>query len=93
MKVVRDVFGNTRYYNKANQLHRLDGPAVVCKYGYEAWFRNGKRHRDDGPALVYVNGYKVWYRDGIAYETEEEWEDARCPSIEEAAAMFKEIQS
>jgi hypothetical protein len=30
--------------------------------------------------------------DGKRYKTEKAWEKACCPSIEEAAAMFKEVQ-
>jgi len=137
----RDVslFGTVRYYNKADQLHREGGPAVICVNGHKEWFIEGARHRTDGPAVEYDNEDKAWYQngklhrlDGPAYEgsdgtkewwiegkrhrldgpaverhaggkewwikgkyyrTEEEWLYARCPSIEEVAAMFKEVQS
>ena len=87
-----DSDGNVSYYNKANQLHRLDGPAVEYADGTKYWYMEGKKHRLDGPALERANGYKEWYIDGKYYRTEKEWEKARCPSIEEAAAMFKEVR-
>ena len=67
--IVRVYDNRTEWYNKANQLHRLDGPAVE-----------------------WSNGYKEWWIEGKYYATEKEWEKARCPSLEEAAAMFKEVQ-
>jgi len=71
----------------------LDGPALERSNGYKEWYQNGKLHRLDGPAYEGSDGYKEWYIDGKYYRTEKEWEKARCPSIEEAAAMFKELQS
>ena len=77
-----------------NTIHRDDGgPAVSYASGHKMWCRHGKRHRLDGPAVEHSDGYKAWYIEGKQYRTEKEWEKARCPSIEEAAAMFKELQS
>ena len=50
--------------NSAGQLHRDDGPAVVCPNGEQAWYRNGQLHRDDGPAVVPPDGGQEWYRNG-----------------------------
>ncbi len=59
-----DRFGNVRYYNEQNQLHRVDGPAIESANGYKEWWQNGKLHRDDGPAAEWANGDKVWYQNG-----------------------------
>ena len=75
------------------KLHRLDGPAVDWVDEYKAWCQNGKLHRLDGPAREWGDGSKEWWLNGKYYKTEKEWEDARCPSIEEAIKMFKEVQS
>ena len=82
----------TEWYNKERRLHRLDGPAVERSNGSKEWYQNGKHHRLDGPAVEYSDGSKSWYIDGKYYKTEKEWERARCPSLEEVAAMFKEVQ-
>ena len=112
--VRRDIHGNTGYYNKEGQYHRLDGPAVEYANGDKAWYQNGmchredgpavewssgskewwvegKLHRTDGPALELRNGLKGWWVDGKEY-TEEKWKKIYCPSVEEVAAMFKEVQ-
>ena len=73
------------------KLHRLDGPAVDWADEYKAWYQNGKLHRLDGPAREWSNGDKEWWLNGKYYKTEKEWEKARCPSIEEAVAMFKGV--
>ncbi len=36
------VSGDIIYLNDNNELHRIDGPAIICKDGGEYWFENGK---------------------------------------------------
>jgi len=60
--------GETCYYKNRGETiyHRLDGPALVSKGGYKAWYVNNKRHRfDGGPAVEYSNGHKLWYVNGV----------------------------
>lgn len=47
------------------KLHRLDGPALSFKDGYQAWYKHGIRHRIGGPALI-DPGMKMetWYEEG-----------------------------
>ena len=52
------------WYNKKDQLHRLDGPAVEYAEGFKEWWAEGKLHRLDGPAIEYADGHKAWYVDG-----------------------------
>jgi hypothetical protein len=59
-----DSDGNVSYYNKANQLHRLDGPAVEYVDGSKEWWQNGQLHRLDGPAREYSAVPKEWYKSG-----------------------------
>jgi hypothetical protein len=59
-----DSDGNVSYYNKANQLHLLDGPAVEYVDGSKYWWFEGKLHRFDGPAVEYADGTKYWYMEG-----------------------------
>lgn len=56
------------YYNEANLLHRLDGPAYEdCEIGQFCWYINSQRHREDGPAVIYRDGYQAWYRNGLRH--------------------------
>jgi hypothetical protein len=50
--------------NEKGELHRTDGPAVVCEDGYQVWYLNGKRHRVDGPAVEDTDGSREWWVDG-----------------------------
>jgi hypothetical protein len=45
-------------------LHRLDGPAVICKDGYQAWYINDQLHRTDGPAIIDQKEGQEWYVNG-----------------------------
>ena len=47
-----------------DQLHRLDGPAVVGADGYTEYHLNGLLHRQDGPAVVWPNGSQEWWLNG-----------------------------
>ena len=57
-------YGIHKYYNSADQLHRTNGPAVLCADGTELWYQNGLRHRTDGPAIMWPDGHKWWYING-----------------------------
>jgi len=76
MKIVTDKFGNKKYYNKKNQLHREDGPAVEYYIGDKVWYLNGEIHRLDGAAFETENGFKEWYYKGksIPVSSQEEFE-------------------
>ena len=63
-RVVVDSDGSRRYYNADGQLHREDGPAVVCSSGTREWWQNGQLHREDGPAQVGSDGTKLWCING-----------------------------
>jgi len=47
-----------------DKLHKLDGPAIVCKDGDKEWWVNGNLHRIDGPAIEFNDGDKDWYING-----------------------------
>lgn len=50
-----------------DDLHRDNGPAVLCHDGYELWYRHGELHRDNGPAYIKPNGAGRWYLNGRLY--------------------------
>ena len=50
--------------NENEELHCVDGPAVVRADGYRAWYLNGKLHCTDGPAVVWPDGSCEWWVDG-----------------------------
>ena len=60
--------------NKA--YHRADGPAIVCKNGYEVWYVHGIRHRWEGPAVKQKGGGYEWWVRGIKLTSDEKkfWE-------------------
>ena len=70
-RVEVDKLGTRRYYNKADQLHRDDGPAVEYADGLKVWYQNGLRHRTDGPAIEWNDGRKWWYINGRMMPEEE----------------------
>lgn len=57
-------WGTRRYFNSANQLHRIDGPAIEWAIGTKEWWQNGQRHRTDGAAIEWWDGDKRWYQNG-----------------------------
>ena len=65
-----DKRGTRRYFNGANQLHRLNGPAIECSDGHKEWIQNGLRHRTDGPAIELADGTKHWCRNGLLHRTD-----------------------
>ena len=52
-----------RWYDENNNLHREDGPAVICTYGSQFWYKHGKQHREDGPAVISTT-YEEWWCNG-----------------------------
>ena len=65
LRVVVDKFGSRRHYNRAKQLHREDGPAIIFPNSAVVWFQNGLRHCKDGPAIIWANGDKEWWVHGV----------------------------
>jgi hypothetical protein len=43
--------GGQQWY-KNSELHKDNGPAVICANGNEYWYINGERHRINGPAII-----------------------------------------
>ena len=64
-----DKNGMRRYYNKAGQLHRDDGPAAEWN-GVTFWYQNGHYHRTDGPAIQHADGTTCWYQNGQRHRTD-----------------------
>lgn len=64
LRKVIDNFGNVHYYNKDDQRHRINGPAVIYVNGSERWYQHGKLHREDGPAIHRIDGDMYWYQHG-----------------------------
>ncbi len=56
-----DRFGNVRYYNEQNQLHRVDGPTVEYANGDKSYYLHGICHREDGPAIDWIITKEWWY--------------------------------
>ena len=59
-----DRIGTIRYRNEKNELHRVNGPAVIYNNGKKIWCQYGEKHRTNGPAVIWANGTKEWYRNG-----------------------------
>lgn len=53
-----------RIWRNGNQVHRVDGPAIIRKNGNQEWWINGVRHRDNGPAIETKDGTNIWYQHG-----------------------------
>ena len=60
--------GTKRWYNDKDQIHRLDGPAILYPNGTEFWYKNNKLHRTDGPAVTYKDGEELWFINGKRVE-------------------------
>lgn len=58
-KCFKARFGEV-WKNKANQVHRTDGPAVIAG-AVKQWWINGQMHRTDGPACMGYKGKNFWY--------------------------------
>jgi hypothetical protein len=52
------------------ELHRENGPAVICKDGYTCYKIYGKMHREDGPAIIYPDGGESWFLNGNLHRTD-----------------------
>jgi hypothetical protein len=51
------------FYFKDKKFHNMDGPAIIRKNCYQAWYMDGFPHRDpmtDEPTIISKNGYQ-WY--------------------------------
>lgn len=53
-----------------DQLHRLDGPAVMLQSGEVRWYTNDQCHRTNGPAVFYPDGTQAWYFNGTRHRTD-----------------------
>ena len=53
--------GTVVYLDEEGQVHRDDGPAVICQDGTEEWFKHGQLHRIGGPAVCRAGVYQEWY--------------------------------
>jgi len=51
----------TEWYNKSNQLHRENGPAIEWANGDKSYYINGELHRENGAALEWADGDKAYY--------------------------------
>ena len=69
-RIVVNEEGARRYYNAANQLHRIDGPAIECGNGDRYWCQNSLIHRTDGPAIECTDNSKYWYQNGKLHRTD-----------------------
>jgi hypothetical protein len=65
MKSTKEVDdnGTIRWFDEKGRLHREDGPAIIMKNGYQAWYKEGKYHRDGGPAIITKSGSKKWFKE------------------------------
>ena len=56
------------YWTEDGRFHRVDGPAIIKKYGREEWYQNGVHHRVGGPAVIWVKGgRKAWFLNGVRH--------------------------
>lgn len=59
--------GTYEFYNKNNELHNTEGPAVVKSNGTIEYWENGKLHRIDEPAIQRLDGSFEWWVGGIQH--------------------------
>jgi len=57
--------GDKVWYNSEGELHRENGPAVICPNAYTVYWVNGKIHRLDGPAVIFYNGTEEFWEYGV----------------------------
>lgn len=72
-KMTIDEEGNEFWFNEKGYLHREDGPAIECRNGYKAYYKNDLRHRIEGASVEYIDGRKEWWVGG-EYITDLIWE-------------------
>jgi hypothetical protein len=58
--------------NKFGQLHREDGPAVICADGFIEYYWNERLHREDGPAIITPSGKYKYYLFGKQYPNKDQ---------------------
>jgi hypothetical protein len=52
-------------HTESGAWHRINGPALICSNGAEAWYLHGALHREDGPAIVDpLLNYRAWFLNG-----------------------------
>ena len=56
-----DIMETPNYHVPVDDLHRLDGPAIIWPNGTKEWYVDGKVQNLKGPAIVRKNGYKAWW--------------------------------
>ncbi len=54
-KVIVDDNKNTFWYNEADQLHRLDGPAIEHVDGHKEWYLRGIKYSEQEFNLIMEN--------------------------------------
>lgn len=59
-----DHYGDKVWINEKGQYHREDGPAIECRNGYKAYYKNDLRHRIEGASVEYIDGRKEWWVGG-----------------------------
>lgn len=64
------VTPNGQYWLTHGLLNRVDGPAIVYRWGGKEWWQMGKLHRTDGPAVELIDGTKEWWFNGKFMRTE-----------------------
>ena len=62
---VVDIDGSLEYY-LGDDLHNVDGPAVV-NGRHQEWWIHGLRHRDNGPAVEYSDGSQEYWLYGMKH--------------------------
>lgn len=81
-KCVTDRFGDKKWFNDLNQLHKEDGPALITSTA-KYYFFCGELHRTDGPAVISITGRQDYFIDGIDFNSKEEWFAALTPEQQE----------
>jgi hypothetical protein len=63
--VLSPIDGAECHINNLGQLHRDDGPAVICTDGSKYWYKDGLQHREGGPAVTWQpHGSQLWIVEG-----------------------------
>ena len=66
-KIVKDENGGTRYYNDADEYHRIEAPAIEWADGSKAWLINGEYHRIEAPAIEWADGAREYWINGMLH--------------------------
>ena len=62
---------NISYFNSDNQLHRVNGPALIYTNGAKYWYQYNLLHRLDGPAVEFNSGLSSYHIAGFRYSKDE----------------------